>query len=137
MVKRKPPEPRQSFLRRIINSALASMIRNPWPTGAAIATILVGASTLGVANYIEPWWYVSHSYLREWGEPIIKTQNTQAVGIDRFLLFQQQNALANAKADPAVRTSPIVQERIQNLESQEKETKLRICKATGKHEDCQ
>ncbi len=123
----------------LIERTVAMIKRNPVKTATALFLFfgaipggIAGASYVGAAA--EPWWFASHDWVREWGAPILKVQNTQAVGIDRFLLFQQQNALANAKADPAAKTSPIVQEKIKNLESQSKDTQARICKATGK--DC-
>ena len=64
--------------------------------------------------------------------PIVVVQNTQAVAIDRFILFQQQDALSKAKSDPAASLSPIVQDKVKELESQIKDTEARICKGTGK-----
>lgn len=58
--------------------------------------------------------------------PIKQVQNTQARSLDKFLLFQQQEALAKAKADPAASTSPVVQERVRELEQLVHETESRI-----------
>jgi hypothetical protein len=58
--------------------------------------------------------------------PIRSAQNTQAKALDKFLLFQQQEALAKAKADPAAATSPTVQERIRELEQLVRDTERRI-----------
>ena len=58
--------------------------------------------------------------------PIILVQNTQTKSIDRFLLFQLQEALRRAKTDPAAATSPVIQEHIRDLESQVRDTETRI-----------
>lgn len=95
-----------------------------------IPTAAGGYSMLSL--WAEPVLPALHYWVLGQLEPILKVQNTQAVGLDRFLLYQQQNALATAKIDPASKTSPIVQERIKELEAQARDTQARICKATGK-----
>lgn len=60
--------------------------------------------------------------------PLKIAQNTQAKSLDRFLLFQQQELLEKAKADPAASTSPTVQRRIRELEQQIQDTERRITK---------
>jgi hypothetical protein len=62
--------------------------------------------------------------------PIILVQNTQSRSIDRFLLYQQQEALRKAKADPAAVTSQALQEHIRDLEALVRDTEARV-RATG------
>jgi hypothetical protein len=94
------------------------------PTGAAGASWLAGIT--------EPWWYVSRGHLEEWGAPIILTQNTLATSIDHRLLYEQQKDLEEVKKDPAAASSPTVQKKIKELETEVSETTKRICFATGK-----
>lgn len=94
------------------------------PTGAA------GASWLG--GVMEPIWYASRGWVRDWGAPIIQVQNTLAVAIDHNLLYQQQKDLEEVKKDPAATSSPTVQKKIKELQDEVQNTSARICKATGK-----
>ena len=113
--------------------AIFSIKRNP-VKAISVAVIIFGGipSAVAGANYLDPIIPAFHYWVMQQLEPLLKVQNTQAVGLDRFLLYQQQNALANAKADTASKTSPIVQERVKELEAQSRDTQARICKATGK-----
>ena len=127
--RRRPAPPPPSLFRR----GLASVKRNPVKSITAAVILLGGLpSAVAGANYLDPIIPAFHYWVLQQLEPLLKVQNTQAVGLDRFLLYQQQNALANAKADSASKTSPIVQERVKELESQSRDTQARICKATGK-----
>ena len=134
MARRPRRAPPPSLAQRLI----ALVRRHPLKTVAACVVFLGGIPTAAggysmLMAWADPAIPVWRAYMREQLEPIIKIQNTQAVGIDRFILYQQQNALAAAKSDSASKTSPIVQERIRELESQAKDTQARICKATGKN----
>lgn len=62
-------------------------------------------------------------------EPVVLAQNQQAVAIDRYLQYQQQESLERALKDPAAQSSPIVRERIEELKRQLQETTERIRKA--------
>ena len=122
----------------LMQRAIALVRRHPLKTIAACVVFLGGIPTAaGGYSMLMAWADPAIPALHYWVlgqlEPLIKVQNTQAVGLDRFLLYQQQNALASAKSDPASKTSPIVQERIKDLESQARDTQARICKATGKN----
>ena len=110
------------------------MKRHPISSITAAIIILGGLpGAMAGANYLDPAIPALHYWVMQQLEPILKVQNTQAVGLDRFLLYQQQNALAAAKTDSASKTSPIVQERIKELEAQSRDTQARICKAIGKN----
>lgn len=85
-----------------------------------------------IINFMEPGFPAFHYWVRDQLTPLHLVQSSQAVAIDRFLLYQQTEALAKAEADPGVANSPIVKERIDNLKMQIDETKARIRKATGK-----
>ena len=116
---------------------VALIKRHPWKIVMAVI-LFFGAIPAAAGGYnimiglVEPYWIASHEWSRELIKPIMVVQNTQAVGMDRFLLYSQQEALAKAKADPAARTSPIVQERIRDLEAQVQDTQDRIAKASRK-----
>lgn len=73
----------------------------------------------------------SKVYVHEYVKPVQMTQAQQAVAIDRFLLFQLQDSLDKARHDPAAATSPVVQERIRELQEQIQQTSARIRKASG------
>lgn len=104
---------------------------------AMLAAVPGGVAGLGyVRDTSEPGWVALHYWVREQLAPIIKIQETQAVGIDRFLLFQQEQALSKAREDPGARTSPIVKERVDTLERQIRNTRARICKSTSRPADC-
>jgi hypothetical protein len=107
--------------------------RNPFKSIAVAVTVL-GALPTAVAGVeiFDPIIPALHYYVREQLEPLLLVQNTQARSIDRFLLYQQTEALSKAKADPAARASPVVQERIKDLEDQARETESRIKKSTAK-----
>ena len=53
----------------------------------------------------------------------------QAVAMDRFLLWQQQEALEKVRRDPAAATSPTVQETIRSLDQQVRATEERLRRA--------
>lgn len=109
------------------------------PTRKSITSALGGLVLLGGAvkaaaeiwPYVEPIAPAHHAWVRDELAPIMMVQNTQAVSIDRFLLYQTQKELEATKADPGARTSPVVQDRIKSLEQQVKDTATRIHKATG------
>lgn len=129
MARRAKRQPPPSLFRRTIGS----IKRNPVKAITAAVVIFGGIpSAVAGANYLDPILPAFHYWVLQQLEPLLKVQNTQAVGLDRFLLYQQQNALANAKADSASKTSPIVQDRVKELESQSRDTQARICKATSK-----
>lgn len=100
-----------------------------------LVTSLIGGVTgsiIGIATaapLIEPYWYVSRAELRQ-------IVDKQAVATDRQSLFQLEEYLNRAKADPGAGNSPIVQQRIISLSNQVKQTKGRICKATGDASVC-
>ena len=130
--------PRRTPPPTLVQKLIALVKRHPLKTLAACVVFLGGVPTAaGGYSMLMAWADPAIPALHYWVlgqlEPILKVQNTQAVGFDRFLLYQQQNALADAKNDPASKTSPIVQERIKELESQAHDTQARICKATGRH----
>jgi hypothetical protein len=114
---------------------------NPITSIAAIVGIFVGipgvvSAAVYLSGALEPKWYASHEWVREWGAPILKTQNTQALSFDRFLLYQQQQGVAATKNDPGYGASPKLKEQAEDLEGAVKDTKSRICKATGTAKDC-
>lgn len=123
----------KSLFRRII----ALVKRHPGKTITGVVLFFGGIPTAAagysmMVSFIDPMWPASHGWVREWGAPILQVQNTQALSIDRFLLYQQSEALAKAQADPAFKTSPIVQERIKDLNGQVQDTQRRIEKALRK-----
>ena len=135
MPRRPRPAPTNlSFTQR----ALANARRNPIKWWSSMF-ILVGAIPGAVAGwaYIQPAVPVLHFEVGSIMAPVLKVQNTQALSIDRFLLYQQQQALTAAKTDPAYGSSSIVQERAKELESIAKDTRMRICKTTNRAADCQ
>jgi len=126
----------------IADKVLGLIKRNPISAIAGLITILVGIPG-AIASYnvvIEPaipslrYWVRDH--VAEVVRPIVVTQNSQAVAIDRFLLYQQQDAIAKAKADPFVVQSHTAQERVKALEYDAKETQARICKANPSAMGC-
>lgn len=134
MARRPRRAPPPSLAQRLI----ALVRRHPLKTVAACVVFLGGIPTAAggysmLMAWAEPAIPALHYWVLGQLEPIIKIQNTQSIGFDRFLLYQQQNALAAAKNDSASKTSPIVQDRIRELESQARDTQARICKATGKN----
>ncbi|MDE2103168.1 MAG: hypothetical protein KGL39_38335 [Patescibacteria group bacterium] len=127
------------------NQAPLSLVAGAWSLikrhpGKAITTIVVvlGGIPTAAAGYGMVMAFVDSAIpaLHYWVDkrlaPVLLAQNTQAVAIDRFILYQQTEALAKAEADPGAAASPIVKERIKNLSEQIAETKARIRKATGK-----
>jgi len=115
--------------------------RNPVKSATALAalvSIFIGvpgivASAHFLNEAFEPQTPATHSWVRAWGQPIILTQNAQAVAIDRFLLFQQQQALDKALKDPGAGSSPIVNRQIENLKDQINDTKNRISNSERGH----
>lgn len=95
-----------------------------------ILTAIVGGltgSVIGISQaypIIEPYWYVARHELR-------LVMDRQAVATDRQTLFQLQEYLTRAEKDPAVRTSPVVQQRIKDLKKQIDETEDRLKKSSG------
>jgi hypothetical protein len=126
-IKRPPPAP------PLFQRAVGAVKRNPFKSIAVAVTVL-GALPTAVAGVeiFDPIIPALHYYVREQLEPLLLVQNTQARSIDRFLLYQQSEALAKAKIDPAARTSPVVQERVKDLEQQVQDTETRIKKSTAK-----
>lgn len=84
---------------------------------AAFTGAIVGAAAAWPV--LEPFWYVSRAELR-------LVMDKQAVATDRQTLFQLQEYLDRAKRDPGAATSPIVQDRIRDLERQIEQTTARI-----------
>ncbi len=120
-----------SLSRRAINLVK----RNPLKSATAVlAFFAVVPGGLAGATYIrstsEPLLIAQRYWVREQLAPLLMVQNSQATAIDRFLLYQQQEALAKAKADPAVKISPTAQDRVRDLENQVRDTENRIKKAT-------
>ena len=93
-------------------------------------TIFLGLPTAAASynNYIEPNVPAFRYWVRDQLQPLLLVQNTQARSIDRFLLYQQQEALVKAQTDPAAKSSPVVQERIRDLQQQVQDTEARISK---------
>jgi hypothetical protein len=83
-------------------------------------------SAVAGANYLDPIVPAFHYYVLEKLAPILLVQNTQARSIDRFLLYSQQKDLAAVQSDPASKTSPVVKDRIKELQEQIQETEARI-----------
>jgi ElaB/YqjD/DUF883 family membrane-anchored ribosome-binding protein len=117
----------------LVNRAMGAVKRNPFKSIAVAVTVL-GALPTAVAGVeiFDPFTPALHYWVRDQLEPLLLVQNTQARSIDRFLLYQQTEALSKAKADPAARSSPVVQERIKDLQDQANETEERIKKSAAK-----
>ena len=117
----------------LVQRSVATVKRNPYKF-IAVAVAIFGGLPTAVAGFelFDPIIPALHYYVREQLQPILLVQNTQARSIDRFLLYQQTEALAKAKIDPAARTSPVVQERVKDLEQQVQDTEARIKKSSGK-----
>lgn len=95
-------------------------------------TAIIGGltgSVIGLSQaypIVEPYFYVARHELR-------LVMDRQSIATDRQTLFQLEEYLARAEKDPAVRTSPIVQQRVRDLKKQIDETQDRIRRnATGK-----
>jgi hypothetical protein len=118
----------------IVHRMIAMIKRNPITSIASLVAIFVGipGTVASYNSYIEPIVPASHNWVREWGNPIILTQNNLATAIDHRLLYEQQKDLEEVKKDPGVATSPVVQQKIKDLEEDVHATQSRICKATGK-----
>ncbi len=116
----------------IIQRSIATAKRNPYKA-IALAVAIFGGLPTAVAGFelFDPIIPALHYYVREQLQPILMVQNTQARSIDRFLLYQQSEALAKAKSDPAAKSSPVVKERVQDLEQQVQDTEARIKKSAG------
>ena len=141
MVKKPKHVPPSSWLVRKSDSVFAMVKRNKIKSIVTAVTMLFGllavlptgaAGAAWLGGIMEPMWYASHGWVREWGVPIIQVQNTLATAIDHTLLYQQQKDLEEVKKDPAAAQSPTVQNKIKELENEVQSTSARICKATGK-----
>lgn len=127
-----PPAPVSHFAR-----FWAMVKRHPGKVIITIIVVLGGVPTAAagygmIVSFMEPGIPAFHYWVRDQLTPIYLVQNTQATAIDRFLLYQQQRDLAVALADPAAKTSPIVQATIKNLQQQVKDTEERINRAAHK-----
>lgn len=82
------------------------------------------------APVAEPYLPAHHGWVRgvfsDELAPLKMAQTQQAVAIDRFLLYQLQESLNKARSDPAANTSPVVKERVKQLEEQIKDTETRV-----------
>lgn len=110
---------------------------NPFSTAASIVAVFVGlpSAIAGYNTVVEPAIPVWRAYMRdhvaEELKPIVLVQSTQAVSIDRFLLYQTQKHLEAVEADPALKTSTNLQNVARELERQIAEIECRIKKASG------
>ena len=102
-------------------------------TIAAVTGAITGvnAALPIIEPYRFPMWMTVVEHVEHRLAPVMMVQNTQAIAIDRFLLYQTQKELDQTKKDPAAKTSPVVQERIKSLDQQAKDTAERIHKATS------
>ena len=100
--------------------------------GTVAGAIYAMSQAAPVAEPYVPAW---HEWVREHVSneinPLKLAQNQQAIGMDRFLLYNLKKDLAAAHSDPAAVNSPTAQERINDLKRQQQETEDRIQKATG------
>jgi len=65
-------------------------------------------------------------------QPVRDVQANTTLSVDRLLKFWIEQSLAAAKADPGAATSPIVKERIKQLEEQYQATDARIRREENK-----
>lgn len=92
---------------------------------ATTVTLMSGA-VVAVAQalpIIEPYWYVTRGEFR-------LVMDRQAVAQDRQSIIILKGQLTDAKKDPAAESSPIVKERIRDIEKDLRETTERVQKAT-------
>lgn len=124
---KKPHLPPAGLLER----SVAHVKRNPYKYISAIVAAFVGLPTAAASynNYIEPIMPAWHSWVRTQLVPVLLAQTSQSQSIDRFLLYQLQETLSKTQADPAAKTSPVVQSRIQDLQDQIRATQARIDKS--------
>ena len=131
MAKKQKPVILEPVKLGILKRTIAHFKRNPYKYIVALATTFVGLPTAAASYnaYIEPLMPAWHSWVRDQIAPILTAQTSQATSIDRFLLYQLQETLSKTQADPAAKSSPVVQERIKDLQDQITATQSRIDKA--------
>jgi len=93
---------------------------------AGILGSIFGAIVTGAAAWpiIEPIWYVSRGELRQ-------IMDRQAVAQDRQSVIILKGQLDTAKKDPGANSSPIVKERITDIEKDLRDAMGRVQRATG------
>lgn len=126
MPRRRPPPPTVGNLLHAL--AWSTGVRKSITLTAGAIAAVAGAITAANSAWpiIDPAIPALHYWVNSQIAPILMVQNTQANAIDRYLLYQQMEALDKAKADSAAATSPIVKERIKDLESQIQDTEARV-----------
>lgn len=103
-------------------------------TFTAIAAICGAIVAVPPAYVIlEPALPASHYFVRGQIAPLRLAMDKQSTAIDRQTLFQLNEYLARAQADPAASSSPVIQERIDEIKRHIEETTTRIQKDTGSH----
>lgn len=99
---------------------------------ASICGMVVAVPPAGLI--IEPFAPASAGYVRTYVAGAIKplevAQNSTNVAVERLIKVQLEGYLDAAKKDPGAQTSPIVREKIQELQSQIDDTNARINAAT-------
>jgi len=114
-----------------MQASVGMIRRNPWKSAFGVLLFL-GAIPAAVAGYstaskvIDPALPALHYWVSAQLAPLRMVQNSQALAIDRFLLWQQQQALEKAQSDPAAKNSPTAQDRIRDLKDEILNTQQRI-----------
>ena len=93
--------------------------------GAAVTTVPPAWSALGLPEA------ASKAYVHERVEPLRMAQTATATAVDRLLKSQLETQLYAAQQDPAAKTSPTVQQRVQELQQQIDDVARRLNANTG------
>lgn len=118
------------------------MVRDNPIKAILIVLALFGGIPAATAGYrittdaLKPWKPAFETWVELRLKPIEVAQTQQGNSLDRFLLFQQQQALDKALGDPAIKTSPNAKQRVQELQLNIEDTKDRVCKANPKLLEC-
>ena len=101
-----------------------------WITSTSAA--IVGIATVMTTVVVPAYTYyelpvpASQRFVQHVLTPVELAQNEQRAAIDQLLLFQLYQQLDLASKDPAAATSPIVQQRIREIQQQIADTQARI-----------
>jgi len=111
-----------------------AVISHPIASITTVVVVLGGLQAASdgftfVAKTAEQIAPATHEWVRVAMEPLSHS-------IDRFLLFQQQQALEKALKDPAIATSPNAKERVEQLQLNIEDTKQRVCRENPKLLEC-
>lgn len=97
-------------------------------TGAALVGLIVAIPAAW--SMLELPEIASRGFVRETVKPIVLVQTTTTTAVDRLVLIQLKQSLYDAQKDPAAQTSPIIRDRIQEIQIEIERTEARV-RASG------